>query len=291
MKIIFFGTPDFATLPLQALITGGYSLVAVITQPDSVVGRKKVPISPPVKTTSQSYNIPVLQPDILKSDSFFEVFKNLDPDICIIGGYGKIIPKRYIDVPRFGFLCIHPSLLPEYRGPSPIQGAILNGELETGVTIIIIDSEMDHGPILSSEKYILRPDIFKEEAEKEIWDLGAKLLLDTMPKYVGGEIKPREQDHSQATFTKLLNREDGRIDWSRPHKEIYNQIRALNPEPGTWTTWNDKILNIKTASFAKATEGHNEQLKLLTVQLEGKKETSMTDFLSGHPDFNISQLK
>ena len=285
MKIIFFGTPDFATRPLDALITNNYSPIAIITQPDGEVGRKKMLVSPPVKITCQKHNIPIFQPETLKDDGFFEIFKNLNPDICIIGGYGKIIPKKYLDVPKFGFICIHPSLLPKYRGPSPIQGAILNGESETGITIIIIDSEVDHGPILSEEKYTLKPDIFKEDAEKEIWNLGAKLLIETLPKYIAKEITPQPQNHNQATFTKLLTRDDSHIDWSRSRQEIYNQIRALNPEPGTWTTWQDKILNIKKAVLIDG------KLSLVTIQLEGKKETSMSDFLSGHPNFDISQLK
>src|SRR3989344_5778335 len=143
----------------------------------------------------------------------------------------------------------------------------------------------DHRPILSEEKYTLKPDIFKEDAEKEIWNLGAKLLIETLPKYIAKEITPQPQNHNQATFTKLLTRDDSHIDWSRSRQEIYNQIRALNPEPGTWTTWQDKILNIKKAVLIDG------KLSLVTIQLEGKKETSMSDFLSGHPNFDISQLK
>ncbi len=285
LKVIFWGTPDFAIHPLSALMESGYSIIAIITQPNKITGRKKLLKPPPVKVAAQNYHIPVLQPNKLKDDQFFEEFKNLAPDICIVGGYGKIIPERYLLVPKFGFICVHPSLLPKYRGPSPIQGAIMNGEPETGIGIIIMDKEMDHGPILSEVKYHLKPTEYKQEAEQEIWKLGGKLLIETLPKYIAGKIKPRIQNHEQATFTKLLTREDARTDWSRPPQEIYNKIRALNPEPGTWTTWNNKVFNIKKA---KLIDG---KLTLITVQLEGKKETPMTDFLSGHPDFNISQLK
>ncbi|MEK9157731.1 MAG: methionyl-tRNA formyltransferase [Patescibacteria group bacterium] len=285
MKIVFFGTPEFATRPLKALIEKGYSVIAVVTQPDSLLGRKKLLTSPAVKLVAQEHQIPVFQPENLKSEEFFETFKNLNSDICIVGGYGNLIPPRYLEVPKFGFLCIHPSILPKYRGPSPVQGAILNGDRETGVTIMVIDKEMDHGPIVSIEKYALSPDIFKEEAEKEMWDLGAKLLIKTLPKYISREVVPQPQDHNQATFTKLLTRTEGRIDWSKSAQEIYNQIRALNPEPGTWTMWNDKIINIKSA---ESIEG---KLTLSVIQIEGKKETTLAEFLHGHPDFNVSQLK
>lgn len=301
MTTVFFGTSEFAVPALEALHKAGFEISAVITMLDQPVGRKKILTPTPVKVAAEKLGLKVLQPLKLKDDVFFEEFLALGepasggqfqpPDFCVIAAYGKIIAERYINTPKYGFLNIHPSLLPKYRGPTPIQTAILNGEDTTGVSIIQIDKDVDHGGIFSKQE--LR--ITNYENYKKIYDklaeLGAKLLVETIPKIISGEIKPKEQDHSQAIFTKIFTREDARIDWSRPPQEIYNQIRALNPEPGTWTTWNDKVVNIKAASFAKTTEGHNKQLKLLIVQLEGKKETSMSDFLSGHPDFDVSQLK
>ncbi|MFI5205988.1 MAG: methionyl-tRNA formyltransferase, partial [Candidatus Paceibacterales bacterium] len=233
MKIVFFGTPDFAVPALKLLIESGYNISAVFT------GRG------PINTLTREQKIKVFQPASLKKDdAVFEEFKNLKPDICIVAAYGKILPQKFLDVPRYGFLNIHPSLLPKYRGPSPIQSAILNGDKETGVAIMVVDAEVDHGPILKDTTYALQPTTYYKEAEKDLAEIGAKLLLESLPEYLDGGITPREQNHGQATFTKMFQREDGKINWNKPCDQIYNQIRALGTEPGTWTTWKGKILNI-----------------------------------------------
>ena len=289
MKIIFFGTSEFAVPALKALNKSGFEITAVVTTPDQPAGRKKAITPPPIKIAADFLKLKILQPTKLRDNSLFEEFKSLAPDLCIVAAYGKIIPEEYLSVPKQGFLNIHPSLLPKYRGPTPIQTAILNGDTETGITILRVDKDVDHGPIFIKKHFSIELGETYQQLHDRLADEGAGLLLEVISNIEN--IIPEEQNHDQATFTKMLERADGKIDWSRPHQEIYNQIRALNPEPGTWTTWNDRILNIKDASFTKATEGHNEQLKLLIVQLEGKKETSLADFLSGHPDFDISQLK
>ena len=251
MNIVFFGTPDFAMPVLETLIKNGY-------------------------------NVSRFQSKSLKDDQTFETFKQLNPDLCVVAAYGKILPARYLNVPKYGFVNVHPSLLPKYRGPSPIQTAILNGDEETGVTIMVVDEEMDHGPILAVREFSIFNFQFSnhDELAKELFELGAKLLIETLPKYLSGEIKPIEQDHGQATFTKMFKREDGRINWDSPAQKIYNQIRALNPEPGTWTTWNNKIINIKKAGF------RDRQIHIQTIQMEGKKEMPFEEFLRGHPDFD-----
>jgi len=256
MHILFFGDTSFSEPSHRVLVQHGYNI--------TVIGKKD---------------------GSLRDDEFFEYFKSLNPDLCIVADYGRIIPSRYLKLPKYGFINIHPSLLPKYRGPSPIQTAIINGDTETGVTIIVVDEEVDHGKIVSSIKYsVLRIKGYKE-IEKELAELGAKLLIETLPKYIGGQIKPREQDHSQATFTKMFAREDGRINWKEPVEKIYNQIRALNPEPGTWTMWKNKILNIRKADIADG------KIQIEVLQLEGKKETTLKEFLNGHPNFNTSQTK
>lgn len=254
-KILFFGTPDFAMPVLEALTQAGY-------------------------------NVSHFRSKSLKDDAVFDEFKKLNPDLCVVAAYGKIIPARYLNVPRYGFINVHPSLLPKYRGPSPIQTAILNGDKETGVSIMVVDAEVDHGPILASREFSLLNFKFSNHNElaKELFELGAKLLIETLPKYVSREIKPIQQNHDQATFTKMFNREDGRINWSEPSEKIYAQIKALNPEPGTWTMWNDKIINIKKAEL------RDEKINIQTIQMEGKKEMSFEEFLRGHRDFDISQL-
>jgi len=253
-KIIFFGTPDFAMPVLEAL-------------------------------TKNGYNVSRFQPQSLRDERVFEEFKSLQPDLCIVAAYGKILPARYLEIPKYGFLNVHPSLLPKYRGPSPVQTAILNGDTETGASIMIVDQEIDHGPVLASAPYQIPDSKQNTEIVEEIFRLGAQLLIDILPKYLNKEIKPVEQDHSQATFTKMFSREDGRINWSESGDKIYNRIRALNPEPGTWTKWNGKIINIKKAELCDG------KINIKTIQMEGKKDMSFEEFLRGQPGFDISQLK
>jgi len=304
MTITFFGTAEFA-VPVLKSLHENHELVAVVTVPDQPVGRKKTPTAPPVKEAAQRLGVPVHQPASLKE--FIETFKLLNPDLAVVAAYGKLIPEELLSIPKHGFLCVHPSLLPKYRGPSPIQAAIQSGEEETGVTIMLLDKEMDHGPILSTATYVLRPDVYLKEAETEIWQLGATFLMDTIPAYISGDLKPVEQDHGKATYTKLLDRKDGHIDWSRSCEEIYNQIRALNLNPGTWTTWREKVLNIKSVEPTKGPSTKpglvsvvdNEivvgtgtcNLVLKTVQLEGKAETDARSFITGYREFVNSTLE
>jgi methionyl-tRNA formyltransferase len=307
-KIIFFGTSEFAVPALKSLINFGYKVEMVVTQPEKPLGRARVVVPSPVKKTALELNLLVAEPHNLKEDEeFFNRLKHLNPDLCIIASYGKIIPKQYLDTPKYGFINIHPSLLPKYRGPSPIQTAIINGDKKTGVVIIRIDEKMDHGPILGSIEYQVLSIKGYKEIEEELAAAGAELLIDTLPKYLGGEIKPQEQDDSNATFTKLLTRPDGRIDWHKTAEDIFNQIRALNPEPGTWTTWQDKTMNISEAEILDKKAGEEPgtivnvdnkiavatskcYLILKQIQPEGKKEMDAKAFLNGHPDFLGSVL-
>jgi len=278
-KIVFFGTPDFAMPVLESLTQAGYIVSHF---------KSKSP----------------------KDDAVFDEFKKLNPDLCVVAAYGKILPARYLDVPKYGFLNVHPSLLPKYRGPSPIQTTILNGDKKTGVSIMMIDAEVDHGPILTQQEFPIPEFRFSnhDELAKELFELGAKLLIETLPKYIAGKLKPKEQDHSQATFTKMFKREDGRINWSESGEKIYAQIRALNPEPGTWTTWKSKVINIynittfsvvspqapgtiKKIDNKIAVATSKGYLDLITVQLEGGKKMDAKSFVNGHPDFVDSQLE
>jgi methionyl-tRNA formyltransferase len=297
LKIVFFGTPDFAVPALKLLIESGYSISAVFT------GRG------PVGALAQEHQIKVFQPVSLKKDEqVFEEFKNLKPDICIVAAYGKILPQKFLDVPRYGFLNIHPSLLPKYRGPSPIQTAILNRDKETGVAIMVVDAEVDHGPILKEITYNMQSSTHYKEAEKDLAEIGAKLMAESIPGYISGEIKPKEQNHSQATLTKMFQREAGRINWDQPCEKIYDQIRALGTEPGTWTTWKGKVLNIFKVEILNKEESSSSGLVttidgnvavatkkcyliLKSIQLEGGKEMDAKSFVNGHPDFLNSTLE
>lgn len=274
MKLIFFGTSDFSKPIFEVLKKDGYS------------------------------------PILWNPQGTFEEFKKIKPDICIAAAYGKIIPKEWLEIPKYGFLNIHPSLLPKYRGPSPIQAVILNGDQETGVTIILMDEKVDHGEIIASVSYQISLLENYSMSEVKLAELGAKLLIETLPKWINGKIKPIEQDHKEATYTKKFSWQDGKIDWSKSADEIGRQIRALNPEPGVWTNWNGKILkilevlptqdendNIFTGRvFITENEdaaikcGFQSDILLKTVQLEGKKPMGIEDFLNGHKNFIGSTL-
>lgn len=323
LKIVFFGTPQY-TIPIwEALLNAGYDIVAVITVPDEQTGGKKIVASPPVKMFALKNHLKLFQPEKLKDNNeLVSYLLALAPDLGIVAAYGKIIPKIFLDVPKYGFINVHPSLLPKYRGPSPIKTAILNGDKEIGVTIMLVDEEMDHGKIIASGKYLVSNNKYHTEIQKEIWELGTKLLIEILPKYISGEIKPQEQDHDQATFTKKFLREDGRINWFRSAEEIYNQIRALNPEPGTWSIWpffakategkKNKTLNIKQAEYLSCDVGQandhmpgmvikvDNQIAVVTgkcylilklIQLEGGKEMTAKNFLNGHSAFLGSKLE
>lgn len=317
LKIVFFGTSDFAVPALQSLSKEGYDIIAVVTTPDEPTGRQKILTPSPVKMAAQKFGLKILQPPSLKIDEFKNYLEirnwQLETDHTMIGvvaSYGKIIPADLLKQFKRGLLNIHPSLLPKYRGPAPIQSAILNGEVETGVSIMLLDTEIDHGPILKSIKYEVSGIKYYKEIEKELAHLGAELLITTLPDYVDGKIIPQEQDHTQATFTKKFSFADGRINWQKSAMEIFNQIRALNPEPGTWTVRADhpqdiiKILQAtplpQAARHAPGTvliENHallvstgEGILQVEEVQLSGKKGMSAAIFINGHPDFTNALL-
>jgi len=275
-RIIFLGTSIFALPILNALIKSNYKPLVIITEPDRPKGRGQKLTPPPVKILSQKYNIPLWQP--LKIGRLKKEIKNLNPDIGVVTAYGQIIPKEILSIPRYGFLNIHPSLLPKYRGASPIQTTILNGDKETGVTIIKMDEQIDHGPIIKNIKFqITNPKITYPELSNKLANIGANLLLNTLPQYLSGKIKPIKQDHSQASYTQLLKKSDGLIDWKKKPEEIERQIRAFTPWPGCYTIINQKRFKICQA--------HLDYGKLIIdrIQPEGKKEMSFQEFAHGYP--------
>ena len=280
LGIIFFGTSEFGAIVLEKLIEHGMKPVLVVTAPDKPVGRKQMLTPPPTKISAKKYGIPILQPEILVNSK--SEIRNSKPDLIALAAYGQIIPKEILDIPKHGALNVHPSLLPKYRGASPVQSAILNGEAETGVTIMLMDEELDHGPIIAHTKYKMQDTRYTyEELHDKLAEVGGDLLAETIPKWIRGEIKPEPQDHSHATYTKRIKKEDGRIDWSKPAGYIERQVRALNPWPGAFTLWEGKRVKILKA--------HIEQGKLIIdeLQLEGKKPTKLQEFLLGHKDFAL----
>lgn len=232
IRILFFGTSSFAVPALEILAARGYAIAGVVTKPDEPAGRKRVLTAPPVKAAAERLGLPVLQPDGLTPAI-------LPPaDLYIVAAYGKLIPREILALPRLGALNIHPSLLPRWRGPSPIQYAILHGDAETGVTVMSMDEEMDHGPILTCLKFkVTSLKTTYTDLHDRLSQLGAELLADTLPKWIAGEIAPVPQDHRRATYSKMLTREDGRMDWQKPADALERMVRAFHPWPGAWTEW------------------------------------------------------
>jgi len=275
MKYIFFGTPDFAAVILEKLIKAGFVPEAVVCNPDKPVGRKKIITPPPTKISAQKYNIPVLQPEILANYKFPALsagrqIPNSKFDFFIVAAYAKIIPEEILNVPRLGVIGVHPSLLPKYRGPSPIQSVILNGEAETGATLFLADEKADHGKIISSVKYQVSSSDNYEFLNKKLAELGADLLVEALPKFIKGEINPLFQDESQATYTKKFITEDGYVDLAKDEPIIIERkIRALNPEPGVWTMM--EIKSEKKRVKLLESELVDGRLKLTKIQVEGGK--------------------
>lgn len=281
MKIIFWGTSEFAVPAIQALKKAGFSISLVVTQPDAPQGRHLKLTPCPVALAAKELGLQIFQPERLKEREALEKLKKTGADIYVVAAYGRLIPDEILNLPPKGAVNIHPSLLPLYRGPSPLQSAILEGSSETGVSLMLLDQEMDHGPLLAQIRVPLSPTITTPELEKNLSEVGAKLLVDTLPRYLAGEIKPKPQNHSQATFCKLLKKEDGKINWDEPAEIIARKIRALKPWPGTYTVYQEngkeQLLKIHQASIIDG------KLKLEIVQPAGGRPMSYQDFLRGHP--------
>ena len=302
-RIVFFGTPEFALPALEELIRSRYSVAAVITRPDERVGRKQILTPPPVKILASRYGIPVFQPESLNVERFADEIP--EADLFVVAAYGKIIPKSILDMPRRGALNIHPSLLPRWRGPSPIQYAILAGDSDVGVTIMQMDEMMDHGPIVAQQQFAISKTTYPE-LHDALSKLGAELLMETLPGWIDGEITPIPQDDLQATYSKILAKDDGRVVWSKPTDEIERMVRAFNPWPGAWTLWpsESRILRVRIEAADIMDEEPSEgapgfvwtkknnpilvktgrgSIAIKKLGIEGKKILDVSQFLHGYP--------
>jgi methionyl-tRNA formyltransferase len=313
IKIVFFGTPEFAATILTGLIEeSGFSVAVVFSQPDKKVGRKQKIVFSPVKQAAQSFGIKVYQPENLKDGSVAQEIKEINPDIAIVAAYGKILPKEILALPRFGCVNVHASLLPKYRGASPIQHAILAGDKETGVTLMLMNEKMDEGNILAQEKVVIEKVDTTETLERKIAERSVKMIINFAPRWIAGKGNPQKQNESEATYCRKIKKEDGKIDWSQPAKEIFRKWRAFQPWPGIYTFFKEKnrvfriaLTNISADEAAATGENsgkvveYNKKIGVQTgkgivviesVRPEGKKKMTIGEFLAGHKDFLGSYL-
>ncbi|MGH9692404.1 MAG: methionyl-tRNA formyltransferase [Candidatus Acidiferrales bacterium] len=300
LRIIFCGTPTFALPTLRyLLVQADFQIAGVVTQPDRPRGRGREIFASPIKTAALEAGIAVYQPERIKSDEAWQYFQDLASDAVVIIAYGQIIPARLIEIPRLGWINLHASLLPKYRGAAPINWAIVNGETRTGLTTMQIDAGLDTGPmLLQYETEIARNETAPELAIR-LAEAGAPLMADTLRRLDRDEITASPQDHSQKTLAPPLKKEDGRIDWSLAASQIYNRIRGLQPWPGTFTFFRGKTCHVwgrpatqsqlSGASGTLAFEdgellvvcGRGTALRLEFVQLEGRKHITAKEFANG----------
>ena len=305
MRVIFMGTPRFAVPPLRHLVIEGYPVVAVYTRPDRPAGRGRSPLPPPVKVAALEAGLPVFQPAGLKEPAVIDQIADLKPDFIVVAAYGQILPPAVLEIPRLGCINIHPSLLPRYRGASPVPAAILAGDDFTGVSIMLMDVGLDTGPLLAQAQLSLSPADTAGSLTEKLSRLAARLLPEILTRRARGEIIPRPQDDAKATFTRPIAKEEGELDWSRPALDISRRVRAFRPWPGAYTRWRGKRLEIMAAvplpSAAPGADGQvvaldgddvavgintgSGVLGVLELQLEGRRALPAAEFARGQRDF------
>ena len=301
MRIIFMGTPAFAVAPLEHLVLNQYQVVAVYTQPDRPAGRGRSLVSPPVKKVALPCKLPVVQPASLKKVEVVAQLADFHPDVIVVAAFGQILPQSVLDIPRYGCINIHPSLLPRFRGASPVAAAILAGDEFTGASIMLMDSGLDTGPILAQAPIPISSQETTGSLTSKLTLVAAQLLQEVLIRWTRGEITPQPQNEAEATYSASIAKEEGMIDWHLSAIDIWRRVRALQPWPGCYTRWQGKRLEIieavplpgegtfeagqvvaldrKGAAFGiNAGDGI---LGVLKVQLEGKRVMSAVDFVRG----------
>jgi len=299
-RIVFFGTPSFALPTLRGLLEGPDEVVGVVTQPDREKGRGRKVVISPIKELALQHDLTLLQPEKVKEEVFQQAVTGLQPDLFVVVAYGQILPKPVLNIPKYGAVNVHASLLPRYRGAAPIAWAILKGEKVTGVTTMVMDEGMDTGDILLQTEVPIGDKETFENLHGRLASLGAQLLSRTLEKMKAGEIRPIPQDHSKVTYAPPLKKEDGHIDWGRGATEIDRQVRAFTPWPGAFTKWGDRLLKIYRGEIREKTpagragevvwvgsdfievETGKDSYLIEEVQLEGRKKMTIREFLSGH---------
>ena len=300
MKIVYMGTPDFAVGPLKALVEAGHEITAVVSQPDKPKGRSKELVPPPVKAYALTQDLTVFQPEKIKTPEAVAQLKTYEADVFVVAAFGQILSKEILEMPKYGCINIHASLLPKYRGAAPIQWSIIDGEKETGVTIMQMDVGLDTGDILTTKVVPIEDEDTGESLFDKLCEAGSELLLETIPQIEAGTLVPQKQDESKSTYAKMLTKELGNIDFTKSAKEIWYLVRGLNSWPSAYTYYNNKTMKIwrarpvadnsdlsagtivkkdKESIYVQTGEG---MLQILEIQMEGKKRMSVKDFMLGH---------
>ena len=295
MNVVFMGTPDFAVPSLEN-IAKVHNVQAVFTQPDKPVGRKMVLTPPDVKVCAEKLGIPVYQPVKLKDSYSYEIIKELNPDVIVVVAYGQILPENILNIPKYGCINVHGSLLPKYRGAAPIQWSVLNGDKVTGVTTMYMEKGLDTGDILETKEYEIGINDTAGEVFDTLAEMGGKLILDTLEKAEKGELHPIKQDDSKSSYAKMLDKSMCNIDFSKTNLQVHNRVRGLSPWPVASTKLNGKVLKIFETRLAEGKGKPGEILNtnpltiacgegavvVNTVQLQGKKKMDSKAFLQGH---------
>lgn len=299
-KIVFMGTPDFSVPVLRRLIDDGYNVIAVVTQPDRPVGRKRVLTPPPVKSEALKHDIPVYQPEKIRQQEELDKILALEPDLIVTAAFGQILPKQLLEAPKYGCINVHASLLPELRGGAPIHYAIIQGKEKTGISIMYMVEKLDAGDILTQIEVPVTDTDTVGTLHDKMSAAGADLLSETVPKLLKGELTPVPQNDEEATFAWNIKREQEKIDWTKPGEQIYNHIRGMNPWPVAYTTMNGAVLKIwgseksphsgnqEPGTIVKLEEdgfivaaGNETGIKITELQPSGKKKMNARQFLLG----------
>ncbi|MDH5695010.1 MAG: methionyl-tRNA formyltransferase [Dehalococcoidia bacterium] len=309
MRVIFMGSPEFAVSPLEQLILNQYQVVAVYTQPDRPAGRGRVLVSPPVKRTALALGLPVVQPASLKGAEVVEQLSGLQPDVIVVAAFGQILPQSVLSIPGYGCVNIHPSLLPRFRGASPVASAILAGDEFTGVSIMLMDEGLDTGPVLARAQIPISGQDTTGSLNTKLSLIGAWLLQEVLSGWSRGELTPQPQNEAEATYSGSITKEEGEIDWHLPAIDIWRRVRAFHLWPGCYTRWRGKQLKIieavplseertfevgQVVALPPVHEGAKAAFGVYTgdgvlgvsrVQLEGKRAISAAEFLRGQREF------
>jgi methionyl-tRNA formyltransferase len=302
MRVVYMGVPEFAVPALEWLISSEHQLVAVYTQPDKPAGRGREPSFSPVKRVALEHGLEVRQVESFAKAGAVASLAQLSPDMIVIAAFGQILPPQVLAIVPFGCINLHPSLLPRHRGPTPIPAAILAGDDWTGVSIMLLDEGIDSGPILAQRRVEIAPEDSTDSLTRKLAGIAAQLLAETLPRWLSHSLASQPQRDEGVTYTKLLSKGDGEIDWQLPALQIWRRVRAFYPWPGCYTTWQGKRLKIVEAIPILGEQGEPGRvvslrvggvgvqsgegiLILLRVQLEGKRDMSAEEFLRGHRGF------